>query len=166
MAKPLTVGLMDNPATKLQPAQAQEDGTSVQRALKHPALKVFLLSRLIRLSDRLDMGKRMSTQQEYQECIDRIIAEVPALTFEEIEIVFRDMERGRIPLYNRCKMPEVLAALLDYDSNQAIEVRERRMQSPKDDTPRMSEQKPEWLSLTEADLMAINDVQQQAKGKE
>lgn len=162
----MTLGLLQNDRMALDPLTAQGDGTSVQAAKRLPALKLYLLARLIKLSERLDMGTRMRRQEEYQECIDRILDEVPALTIEEVELVFRDLERGRIPLYNRLKMPEVLAALLEYDRNQAIEVREQRMQRPKDDKPRLSQQQQPWLTLTEADLLAINDAHQKTNREE
>lgn len=110
----------------------------------------------------MDSPRRMSTTEEYTDCVDEILAAVPTLTMEEIEIVFRKFERGEIETYGRFKTPDILKALLEYDATTACDVRERRHQRPVLDYERTSQKgQREFLSLTEQDLIDLGQVGEQ-----
>lgn len=160
--KPLIRGLIAMPKMALQPLQAQAEGTNLVTACKTKEFRVYFLGRLMQMSDRVDCTRRFTTTEEYIDCVEEILAAVPALTVEEVELVFRKFERGDIETYGRLKTPDILKALLEYDGTTACDVRERRhtMDLPQGD--RLS-QRPdkEFLSLTQEDLLNIAAVGKQ-----
>lgn len=149
---------------ELQPSAAQELGTNLRAAMRVPELKKWLFLRLVTLSERVDAGKRLQTQGEYQEAVEEILAAVPALTLEEIEIVFRKFERGDIEIFNRLRIPEILKALLHYDATTAQELREYRNTqhrlSDLLDYDRIAQtRESSFLCLTEEDLIEIGKAE-------
>lgn len=160
IAKPLTLGLIREPKMSMTPTTAQAEGTNIVRACKSKEFKLWFLARLKKLSDSLDCQRRLSTTEEYTDCIDEILAVVPALTIEEIELVFRKFERGQIETYGRLKTPDIVKALLEYDGTTACDVRESRHKAPADPHNRICENSPRsFLSLTEQDLIDLGQVQ-------
>lgn len=157
--KPLTLGLIREPKMALEPRSAQAEGTNIVTACKDKQFKLWFLARVKALSDRLDCQRRLTGTDEYTDCIDEILAVVPALTMEEIELVFRKFERGQIETYGRLKTPDIVKALLHYDGTTACDVREARHMAPPDPHNRICQNSPrEFLSLTEQDLIDLGQV--------
>jgi hypothetical protein len=149
-------GLLADPRAQFTPDRAQAEGTSVSRIKRTPELKAWLFVRVAAMVRRVDAAKTLSRQDEIEDCVETIIEMCPTLTIEECELVFRDIERGRIKLYNRLKIPEVIDALIQYDVDTATPIRERRHRPDYDrDAPRMSAARQEFLSLSESDILTL-----------
>ena len=112
---------------------------------------MWMLVRVVKLSDRVDATKRLTTQDEYTDCVDSIIEAVPTLKVEEVELVLRQIEQGRVDLYGRLKTPDIVGLLIKYDGSTAAEWRERANEPRRDDHERSSARKPDFVSLTEED---------------
>lgn len=163
--KDLTHGLIKEPRLKLTPELAHQ-GTSVAIANRSPLLKMWLLSRVIKMSESVDATRRLHTEEEYIDCVDNILDTVPTLKIEEVECVFRQIERGQVELYGRLRTADVLKALLQYDGTTATEMRERQNAPRSDQFERASQSRPDFVSLTVEDLMAIGEIKKKDDHKE
>ena len=123
---------------------------------------MYFLARVVKLSERCDCTRRMTTTDEYIDCVEEILSVCQTMTAEEIELVFRKFERGEIETYGRLKTPDILKALLDYDATTGCDIRERIHRQPVDDRERICQRRDrEFLSLTEQDLIELGQVGKQ-----
>jgi len=123
-------------------------------------MKMWMFARVVRLCRRVEAARTLQEQEEFEDCVDTILEMCPTLTIEECELVFRSIERGKIPLYNRLKIPEIVSALMQYDMDIATPIRETRHRPEYDrDAPRMSKERAPFLSLSESDILALYGTQ-------
>lgn len=155
--KQSTIGLLGDPRMLLSP-EAAHQGTSVSALRRQPILKVWMLVRVVKLSERVDATRRLVSQDEYMECVEAIMDAVPTLRIEEVELVFRNIERGQVDLFGRLKIPDIVGQLIKYDGTTATEMRERANERRPDNHERMSERRPDFVFLTEQDLLDLGQI--------
>lgn len=116
------------------PAELFKQGTNMRSAKNtdFKALKFILIRELSDLLDFVDANKTLSTAEEIAFTVTAIIEDYPAMTVEEVILVFSRIKKGKYgKYYERFKTPEILEAIRLYESEDRAEMLEKHNQRHK-----------------------------------
>ena len=154
----------DGPPVKYTPAEAWNKGTNIQTALKaEPQLtRAFLVAELGSLCKMVSAGTTIEDSQEMAEVVRALIEEFPAFKLEEFSSVFKAISRGKWKLYNRLKLDTLIECCKEWETTRAETILERAHRPDWDPyertSDRLAKEKPEWISLTEQDLIDLGQI--------
>jgi hypothetical protein len=113
----LSVSLLKDNTVSITPQEAFEQGTNIKKALAvaPDMVRGWIVSEVGRLIKDMDMKTTISSNEELMFCCRSIIEERPALTLEEIRVVFDMVRKGKFgKLYERLKTAEILGFFEKY----------------------------------------------------
>lgn len=108
-----------------KPSELFKNGTNIRRAKNqdHKSLKLILIKELNDLLEFVDANKTISTAEELTFTVTSIIEDYPAMTVEEILLVFSRIKKGQYgKYYERFKTPEILEAIKSYESEERPQI--------------------------------------------
>jgi superfamily II DNA or RNA helicase len=113
------------------PSELFKDGTNMRLAKESRsyALKIILIKELNDLLEFVDANKTLSTAEEIAFTVTAIIEDYPAMSIEEVILVFSRIKKGEYgKYYERFKTPEILEAIRLYESEDRAEMLEKHNQ--------------------------------------
>jgi superfamily II DNA or RNA helicase len=113
------------------PSELFKDGTNMRLAKNqdHTSLKIILIKELNDLLEFVDANKTLSTAEEVAFTVTAIIEDYPAMSIEEVILVFSRIKKGEYgKYYERFKTPEILEAIRLYESEDRAEMLEKHNQ--------------------------------------
>jgi hypothetical protein len=113
------------------PSELFKDGTNMRLAKNqdHTSLKIILIKELNDLLEFVDANKTLSTAKEIEFTVTAIIEDYPAMSIEEVILVFSRIKKGEYGrYYERFKTPEILEAIRLYESEDRAEMLEKHNQ--------------------------------------
>lgn len=140
------------------PVELFKEGTNM-RAAKNTdfkALKFILIRELSDLLDFVDANKTLSTAEEIAFTVTAIIEDYPAMTVEEVILVFSRIKKGEYgKYYERFKTPEILEAIRLYESEDRAEMLEKHNQRYKQEEMKKPEKEEIADSKTALDFLKM-----------
>jgi hypothetical protein len=133
-----------------KPSELFTEGTNIIKAKNADfrTLKAILINELSDLLKFVDANKTLSTAEEIEFTITSIIQDYPAMTVEEVILVFSRIKKGEYgKYYERFKTPEILEAIRLYESEDRADMLEKHNQGHKQE---------EMKKLLSSELIANN----------
>ena len=122
--------------SKFTPAQAFSQGLNIRKAMRQGdtpeqiqaaafEVRKALVHLIADLCRFVDAKRTITTTDDLTFTVETIIDNYPALTLEELRIICDKMKRGECgKFYERLKLPEIEAAIRDYEANERADVLE------------------------------------------
>lgn len=113
---------------KLTPTEAFKHGTNVRKAMRvaPQETRLTLVTLIGGLCQFIDAKRTITTDTDLIFTVEAILEGYPALTLEELRLIVDGMKRGHYgKYYERLKLPEIEAAIQQYESTTKAEVLER-----------------------------------------
>ena len=157
----LSHSLLKDSSISLSPAQAWQEGTNIQKAIKvaPEIVRGWIVSEVGRMIKELNYKVTIQSDEELMFCCRSIIDEHPTLKLEEIRVCFDMIRKGKYgKMFERFKTPEILTCLSTYQGETRAEMLERKVAEDQQQKIERADELLEPLGLAELyDKLQVKD---------